>query len=86
MWQKIHEIMKLIFNFAEELQRNRSDIEQLQQEVRELTLAVQRVVYELQRIQQNEAHEREKLALRLEIELLRAGRELPAQSENKSEE
>ncbi len=81
MGQKLYEAIKLIFNFAEELQRNRSDIEKLQQEMRELTAAMQRLIYEVQRAQDKEAHEREKLALRLEIELLRSGRELPPNPE-----
>ena len=72
MWQKILETIKLVFHFGEELQRNRADIEALQEEMRTLTAAMQRVVFELQRQSENEAHEREKLALRFEIQQLRS--------------
>jgi hypothetical protein len=74
MWSKFYEIVRLMFNFSEELQRNRSDIEKLQQEVRDLASAMQRLAYEVLRQRENEAHEREMLALRLENALLRSGR------------
>ena len=80
MWQKIYETIKLLLGFSEELQRNRTDIEKLQQEMREITAAMQRLIYELQRAQENEAHEREKLALRWEIEMLRSEKQLPSEN------
>lgn len=87
MWQRLYELARLLFNFGEELQRNRADIAKLQHEVRELAAVVQRLAYELQRTRENEAHEREKLLLRWENEMLRAGKQLPrGQSDEKGQE
>jgi Skp family chaperone for outer membrane proteins len=91
MWQKLYEITNLLFNFGKDLQQSRTDIKQLQTELRDLSSstqeelrklreAIQRPAYEVQRTQENEAHEREKLELRLEIQKLRAAKQL-SQSE-----
>ena len=48
-----------------------------QDELRKLKEAIQRLAYEVQRTQENEAHEREKLELRLETQKLRAAKQLP---------
>jgi Skp family chaperone for outer membrane proteins len=88
MWQKLYEITNLLFNFGKDLQQSRTDIKQLQTELRDLSSstqeelhklreAIQRLAYEVQRTQENEAHEREKLELRLEIQKLRAAKQLP---------
>lgn len=88
MWQKLYEITNLLFNFGKDLQQSRADIKQLQTELRDLSSstqeemrklreAIQRLAYEVQRTQENEAHEWEKLELRLEIQKLRAAKQLP---------
>lgn len=94
MWQKLYDITNLLFNFGKDLQQNRADIKQLQAEMRELSSttqeelrklreAIQRLAYEVQRGQENEAHEREKLELRLEIQKLRAIKQLPPSEPNR---
>ncbi|CAN5800038.1 hypothetical protein BH23GEM3_BH23GEM3_02450 [soil metagenome] len=52
--------------------------------VRDLTAAVQLLARELERQRENEAHEREKMLLRLENELLRFERRLPRRSQDDS--
>ncbi len=47
------------------------------QEVRSLSATVRELAYEVRRIRENEAHEREKMALRLENALLHFERRLP---------
>ncbi len=54
----------------------------MREEVAELSAAVQRLAYEMHRIKENEAHEREKLALKLENEMLRFERRLPSGQKN----
>ena len=49
-----------------------------EQELKELTAAVQRLAFEIRRVSDNESHEREKMALRLENTLLRFERSLPS--------
>lgn len=93
MWKQLYEIAGLLFNLGKDLQQNRNDIKQLETEMRALTEAmqieirqlkeaIQRLVPEVQRNQENEAHEREKLELRLEVEMLRAVKQLPANAES----
>lgn len=88
MWQKLYEITNLLFNFGKDVQQNRTDIAQLQAEVRQLTAtthdefgkmreAIQRLAYEVQRVQENDAHEREKMEFRLEIQRLNSQKQLP---------
>jgi hypothetical protein len=47
--------------------------------------ALQRLAYEVQRVQDNEAHEREKLELRLEIRKLQAQKQLPGSDNSNTE-
>jgi uncharacterized protein YoxC len=65
-------------------EQNQIEIEELRQELKELSAAVkelnttvQRLIYELHRVSENERHEREKMALRLENEMLKFERRLP---------
>ena len=71
------EVATRFWKVVEETQRNSTAIRELRQEVDEIGRVLDRVLYELQRQKENEAHEREKLALRLENELLRFERRLP---------
>ena len=49
----------------------------LEVELRQIREAIQRLAYEVQRTKENAEHEREKLALCVEIEMLRAVKQLP---------
>ena len=69
-------VQRLLF-LAHETQNNRDDIEELRKRVETLTVTMQSVASELQRLNEREQHEREKLALRLENALLRFERLLP---------
>ena len=53
--------------------------------MRKLREAIQRLAYEVQRTQENEAHEREKLELRLEIQKLRDSKQLPQSASDPSD-
>ena len=76
MWKRVADIAMMLFTFGEGLQQNRADIKELQREVRDLTAAVTKLSYEVQRVRDNDSHEREKLALRLANELLKFERGL----------
>lgn len=78
MLKKLYELAKQLFLLVEESQRNKTEIKELRQELKELTAVVQRLVYEVHRIGENDAHEREKLALRFENEMLKLDRRLPS--------
>ncbi len=57
------------------------EIKELREELDDLTSAVERLAYEVRRGQENETHEREKLLLRLENELLKFERRLPGKAD-----
>ncbi len=96
MWKQIGDYIRQVFLTHQETQKNKADITEMRQELKEarqeirtLTGGMQQIAHELIRVRENEAHEREKMALnleherekmamRFEIELLRAGRQLPA--------
>lgn len=74
-----------LLNLTEETKRNREDnkeleqtLKQTQKELRDLTEAMQRFAYETQRRQESEAHEHEKMELRLQMTALRSERLLPS--------
>jgi uncharacterized protein YoxC len=79
MWAKILDLARILFTFSEGLQQNRADIKELQQELRDLTSAVQQLANEIRRVAENDSHEREKLGLQIENEMLRFERRLPDQ-------
>jgi hypothetical protein len=66
-----------LLTLAQDTDRNKTEIEKLREELDESTLVVHGLAHEIRRIGEQEKHEREKLALRLENELLRFERRLP---------
>ena len=74
MWKQLWEIAKKIGFLAQDTQKNKSDIKTLQDQMEELTETVRQMAYDIRRDRENEAQEREKLLLRLEIALLRSER------------
>jgi predicted nucleic acid-binding Zn-ribbon protein len=83
MWKQLTEWLMQMVVLARETQRNSDDIKQMRREIDELTRAVERLAYEIRRGQDEERHEREKLALRLENELLKFERRLPSGEKDK---
>ncbi len=78
MWKQLFESLKQLLLLTEQTRQNRSEIKELRQELHDLAKAVERLAYELHLFRENETHEREKMALRLENEMLRFERRLPA--------
>jgi hypothetical protein len=65
------------WRIAEDTERNTAAIKELRQELREMGQLVNWLAFELRRLKENEAHEREKVSLSLQNELLRFERRLP---------
>jgi peptidoglycan hydrolase CwlO-like protein len=78
MWKKLYEVLSRLLALTQKVERHDKEILGLQQEVKNLTAVVQRLVYEIQRISDRETHERDKIQLRLENQLLRFERRLPS--------
>ena len=80
MLKKLYELAKHLFILIHESERNKTEIKELRQELKELTAAVQHLAYEVHRLGEHDENEREKLSLRLENELLKFERRLPVSS------
>ena len=72
LWQKLIDWAKYFLKHKEQTEKNSADIKEQERTIKELTAALQRVAFELERLCDNEAHERQILSLRLENMLLRA--------------
>lgn len=81
MWDKILETITKVITLTKQSDQNSSDIKEIQREVRELHSWLERLAYEIQKTREEDRHEREKLALRLENELLKFERRLPSGDE-----
>lgn len=82
MWEKIYNFGRMLFSLSEDLKDNRANVERLEEEVRDLTTVVRQLAFELQRTRENQAHELEKIELRLKLEMLQSGRQLPPNPQN----
>ena len=78
MWQQFFDGIRKLILLQDQTDKNTADIKDLQRDVKALTAAVQQLVYEVRGNKNDEAHEREKMALRLQNELLKFERRLPA--------
>ena len=78
MWKQLLSLAARFWRLADESHRNSTEIKELRQQLDELTDKVHALAFELRRVAEHDGHEREKLALRLENELLRFERRLPA--------
>ncbi len=88
MWKEIYEWATQLLVLSKETERNRVDIKEVNKEVERLTLIIQGLAFEIKRLNEkiddahgNETHEREKLALKLENEMLKFERRLPSGKE-----
>ena len=86
MWKQIYESLKQLVLLSEQTRENRREIKALRQELRDLTAVVERLAHEMGRASENQAHEREKLELRLENTLLRFERRLGGEKSRAQDE
>ncbi len=77
MWKQFWDLVSRVFLLTQETEKNKKDIAEMRQEIKNMSAAIERIIYEMHRNHENEAHEREKMALRLEIEILKFERRLP---------
>ena len=82
MLKSLFEITKQLLGLAKDTQDNKDSIKAMQAHLETVTDTLKQVIFELQRLKENEAHEREKMGLRLENALLRSERNLLPGSTN----
>ncbi|HWS87193.1 MAG TPA: hypothetical protein VN282_09530 [Pyrinomonadaceae bacterium] len=66
-----------LFTLSKELERNSADTKELRQNMQALILRVVQIENRLDMLEEREASEREKLALQLQVALLKFERRLP---------
>jgi hypothetical protein len=87
MWKQIFELIRQTLKLVEETQKNKADIKEIQKELKDFSISVEhefhelrrtieRLAYEIKRVDDQDASEREKLMLQLENQLLRFERRL----------
>ncbi len=70
-----------VATLTKDTDRNSQEIKEIRADIRDVYSKLERLAYEIQKIRKEDRHEREKLALRLENELLKFERRLPSGKE-----
>lgn len=83
MWEKIWDLITKVITLGKQTDKNTEEIKELRREVREIHSWLERLAYEIQKTREEDRHEREKMALRLENELLKFERRLASGKEEK---
>jgi septal ring factor EnvC (AmiA/AmiB activator) len=80
-WRQALEMAQTLLRLMDDLKQTRADVKELRREMDEMSDTVQRLAFELRRVQEREETERKILKLELENHLLRAERGLPPKRE-----
>ena len=67
MLKSLAEIVRQLLGYANDTQKNKDDIEAIQTELEDALDKIDKFIYGLQRLSENEAHERDKLWLRTQL-------------------
>jgi hypothetical protein len=84
MFKQLTELVANLLFLARDTRENKEALTQLRRETHELATAVEQLSFEVQRINDREKLEREKLVLQLENALLRIERRLPPGKSSKN--
>lgn len=77
MWDKIWALLQTVITLARDLEQTRNDVKDIRRDIVQLTLAVQHLNNEIQLAKREDASEREKMAMQLQIEFLKFEKRLP---------
>ncbi len=64
MWKQFWDLVSRVFLLTQETEKNKNDIAEMRQEMKTMSAAIDRIIYEMHRNYEHEAHKREKMALR----------------------
>jgi hypothetical protein len=77
MWAKLWTLLQTVITLARDLEQTRNDVKDIRRDIVQLTLAVQHLANEIQLAKREDAGEREKMAMQLQIEFLKFEKRLP---------
>lgn len=78
MWEKVWDVISKIATLTKDTDRNSQEIKEIRADIRDVYSKLERPAYEIQKTRDEDRHEREKIELRFENELLKFERRLPA--------
>jgi archaellum component FlaC len=84
MFKQLTELVAHLLFLVRDTRENKESIEQLRREMHELASTVEKISFEVQRLNDREKLEREKLVLQLENALLKIERRLPPGKSSKN--
>ena len=76
MWKSAFKLAAQVWHLVQDTERNAKAIEAMRDEMDTMWRALESLAFEVRRNAENDSHEREKLALRLENEMLKFERKL----------
>jgi uncharacterized coiled-coil DUF342 family protein len=76
MWKSLYELVRTMVHLSEHVQEDREEIKEIRKDLRDLTLAVERLSAQVVHVGEREERERAMLVLQLENGLLRGRRAL----------
>ena len=71
MWKSLYELVRTMVHLSEHVQEDREEIKEIRKDLRDLTLAVERLSAHVVHVSEREERERAMLLLQLENGLLR---------------
>ena len=71
MWKSLYELVRTMVHLSEHVQEDREEIKEIRKDLRDLTLAVERLAAQVVHVSEREERERAMLVLQLENGLLR---------------
>ncbi len=84
MLQQLFELAQRLLTVTRDIRDNKARVKKLESQTEALSTVVQELVVEFRQFRENELHEREKTALRLENAMLRLERRLLSEGQDSS--
>jgi chromosome segregation ATPase len=78
MLDRLYRLARRLLSLAQDTHENKTNLKKLEERLDKLSDAVRELAFEIRRVREDDEHEREKMALRLENVLLRFEREMRA--------
>jgi len=77
MWKNLGKLLQTLFTLAKDLEQTRTDLKELRKDLTDALLITQKLDNEIKLLRQEATSERQKMAMYLEIEILKFKNQLP---------